>query len=332
MPGSALTLEEREEIRAGIVAGEAAAGIARRLGRSPSTVSREIDRNGGRQRYCASVAQQRAVVGRGRPRLTKFQANPDLARRVELGLEAFDSPTTIARQLAGAGGIDGVTVSAETIYQAVYSHGTRGLPAGLHDKLHRRRRRRKPRCRPGEKPKKPCSLGVFNLITTRPEIAETRREVGHFEGDLIIGAAGKSAIVTVVDRASRFNLLGHLPAGHDADSVRDCLIGLFHWVPVELRKTLTWDQGSEMARHAQLAATVGIDVYFAEPHSPWMRPTNENFNGLLRRYVGKGTDLSIFTPQDLHRISCRINNMPRRSLKWNTARNVYNAAISAPTT
>ena len=163
------------------------------------------------------------------------------------------------------------------------------------------------------------------------EIASARTETGHFEGDLIIGARGASAIVTLIDRASRYNLIGDLPEGHDATSVLACCIELLERVPARLRRTLTWDQGTEMARHDDLAGAVGIDVFFAEPHSPWQRPSNENFNGLLRRYVGKGTDLGVYSQQDLDKISHRINTMPRRIHQWDSAADHYNAAVVALT-
>jgi transposase, IS30 family len=332
MAGAVLSAEEREEIRVGCAGGESFALMARTLGRSTSTVSEEVRRNGGRHRYCAVAAEKRAVKQRCRPKSTKFQSNRALADHVEDKLAALDSPTTIAIELARAGGISGDTVSAESIYQAVYGHGTRGLVAGLSHCLHRQRRRRKRRCRAGETPKRASPLGSFNLIGLRPEIAWERSEFGHFEGDLIIGERGRSAIVTLIDRASRYNLIGDLPEGHDATSVLACCIELIERLPEELRKTLTWDQGTEMARHPDLAAAVGIDVFFAEPHSPWMRPTNENFNGLLRRYVGKGTDLSIYSQQDLDRISHRINTMPRRIHQWESAADRYNAAVVALTT
>jgi IS30 family transposase len=331
MAGAVLSAEEREEIRVGCEALESFTSMARALGRATSTVSEEVRKNGGRSRYCAVVAGERARKERSRPKSTKFESNAALADHVETRLIALDSPTTIAIELARAGGINGDTVSSESIYQAVYGNGTRGLAAGLTHCLHRRRRRRKPRCRNGGSDKKASPLGQFTLIGLRPEIAWARSEVGHFEGDLIIGEQGRSAIVTLIDRASRFNLIGDLPEGHDATSVLACCIELLERVPVKARKTLTWDQGTEMARHDDLAGAVGIDVFFAEPHSPWLRPTNENFNGLLRRYVGKGTDLGIYSQQDLDRISHRINTMPRRIHQWESALDRYSAGVVALT-
>jgi len=331
MAGVALSAEEREEIRVGCSGDVSFASIARTLGRPTSTVSEEVRKNGGRLGYCAVASDRRAAKERRRPKLTKFQSNRALADHVEARLLALDSPTTIAIELARAGGINGDTVAPESIYQGVYSHGARGLTAGLSHCLHRKRRRRKKRCRAGETPKKASPLGLFNLIGLRPEVAWERSEVGHFEGDLIIGAKGRSAIVTLIDRASRINLIGDLPEGHDATSVLACCIELLERVPEALRRTLTWDQGTEMARHGDLASAVGIDVFFADPHSPWLRPTNENFNGLLRRYVGKGTDLSVYSQQDLDLISHRINTMPRRIFKWESALDRYTAGVVALT-
>jgi IS30 family transposase len=331
MAGAALCANEREEIRVGIEAKESLSGIARRLDRDPSTVTREVKRNGGRARYCATKAESRCQRELRRPKLTTFQKNRPLARHVEQRLREKDSPSTIAIELARSGGIGGDVTSPESIYQAVYAHGAKGLTSGLGRHLHRKRGRRKRRCRAGEASTKPSALGHFNLIHARPSIASKRTQVGHFEGDLIIGANNSSAIVTIVDRASRFNLTGDLPGGHCAENVLACCIELFGRVPEELRRTLTWDRGTEMARHEDLAAATGLEVYFADPHSPWQRPSNEHFNGTLRRYVGKGTDLSVFSPKDLDKISHRINTMPRRIFNWESAADRYNAAVVALT-
>ena len=279
MAGAALCANEREEIRVGIEAKESLSGIARRLDRDPSTVTREVKRNGGRARYCATKAESRCQRELRRPKLTTFQKN---------GRSRATSSSACARRTRRApspssslarGGIGGDVTSPESIYQAVYAHGAKGLASGLGRHLHRKRGRRKRRCRAGEASTKPSALGHFNLIHARPSIASKRTEVGHFEGDLIIGANNASAIVTIVDRASRFNLTGDLPGGHCAENVLACCIELFERVPEELRRTLTWDQGTEMARHEDLAAATGLEVFFADPHSPWQRPSNEHFNG-----------------------------------------------------
>lgn len=216
-------------------------------------------------------------------------------------------------------------VSHECIYQGIYAHGTRGLHAGLH----RRRRCRKRRRQPGEPlPTKASPLGRFNLIGSRPPEAAGRSEVGHLEGDLICGSFNRSAIVTVFDRASRYLWLADFSESHDADETLAAVGEIIDRIPEPLRRTLTWDQGREMARHHDLAKLYGIDVYFAEPHSPWQRPTNENGNGLIRRYVGKGTNLRLHSTDDLRAIEHRINTIPRRSLDWDSATDRYHAAVA----
>ncbi|MGH9076496.1 MAG: IS30 family transposase [Acidimicrobiales bacterium] len=244
-------------------------------------------------------------------------------------LAAKDSPMTIAVELAQGvyPGVEG-NVSHETIYAAIYAQGRAGRAKGLHVGLHRRRRCRKRRIPKSQQPPPKSPLGAFRPIASRPAVAAGRSEVGHLEGDLIIGAAGASAIATVFDRASRHMWLADLPEGHGAPATLAGLVELVERIPAPLRRSLTWDQGREMARWADLEALCGIDVYFAEAHHPWQRPTNEAGNGLLRRYVGKGTNLNVFGPADLRTIEQRINTMPRRSLHWSTAHAVYTAAVA----
>lgn len=328
MPARPLTAHEREEIRAGIERDESHTTIAVRLGRHRCTVSAEVNRNSGRAGYSATAAQARAVSSQARPKIPLLAGDPVLAAHVTARLQAKDSPMTISIELAH--GVHGIvaSVSHECIYQAVYAHGGRGLVKGLHAGLHRQRRCRKHR-RCGTEPQvKTGPLGEFNLITARPHIAAERSEIGHLEGDLIIGAFNRSAIVTVFDRASRHLWLASLPEGHGADATLAALVEILERIPQPMRRTLTWDQGREMARHADLAEWCGIDIYFAEPHSPWQRPTNENGNGLIRRYVGKSTNLNRFTDADLTAIEQRINTIPRRSLHWSTAHDVYTAAVA----
>lgn len=328
MPAQPLTLPEREEIRVGIELGETDGVIGERLGRHRCTINAEINRNGGRVGYSATAAQAHADDQRGRAKTPKLVADDALAAHVTARLEAKDSPMTISIELAG--GVHGLvsSISHECIYQAVYAHGRRGLRRGLHEGLHRRRRCRKHRVPGDVEAAKAGPLGSFNLLGCRPPVAEERSEVGHLEGDLIVGAFNRSAIATVFDRASRHVWLADFPEDHGADATLAALVEILERIPPRLRRTLTWDQGREMARHAELAQLCSIDVYFAEPHSPWQRPTNENGNGLLRRYVGKGTDLSVYTPDDLRRIEHRINTMPRRSLHWSTAHDHYTAAVA----
>ena len=327
MPAHPLTVHEREEIRAGIERQQTLTVIADLLGRHRSTICSEVRRNGGRDAYTAISANARAAAQQCRPRLTMFESDPVLAAHVEARLGAKDSPMTISIELARGTHDFTTKINHKTIYQAVYAHGRRGLVGGLHKGLHRRRRCRKHRVF-GPPAPKASPLGLFNLIGLRPVEADGRDVVGHFEGDLIVGSFNRSAIVTIFDRASRFNLLADLPEGHTAPATLAALVELFERVPVHLRKTLTWDQGREMSAHHDLAALVGIDVFFAEPHSPWQRPTNENGNGLLRRYVGKGTNLSVYSVADLRAIEDRLNTMPRRVLGWDTAADRYNAAVA----
>ena len=320
MPGTALSAEEREEIRVGLSKDRSYAAIARDLVRPTSTVSREVGRNGGRWHYRAADAERRARRRRRRPKTTVFEADRALAGRVEARLEALDSPMTIARREA---------VSHETIYQAIYAHGGRGLRDGLSLCLHHRRRRRRPRCR--QVAKRLSVLGVFRPIAARPAAAEGRVEIGHFEGDLIVGAGGRSAVVTLVDRATRLCLLGALDSHHDADAVSDRLSRLLRRLPDEGLRTLTWDRGTEMAAWQRTELLTGVPVYFADPHSPWQRPVNENFNGLIRRFLPKGTDLSVHSQDDLDALSRRVNHTPRRSLGWAHAHRRYYDALVALT-
>lgn len=325
MPAQPLTLHEREEIRAGIERRDPDGVIAAMLGRHRCTINAELRRNGGRSRYRATDAQRRAESALSRPKVPKLVADRALAGHVARRLKAKDSPMTISIELAR--GVHGrvAKISHECIYRAVYSP-ERGLAAGLHVGLHLKRRRRKHR---GRSPVVAThSLGSFNLIGLRPEIAAQRVEVGHLEGDLIVGAYNRSAIATMFDRTSRHVWLTELPHSKSADGLLEALVATLRRIPVQLRLTLTWDQGSEMARHLELAERCGIDIYFAEPKAPWQRPTNENGNALVRRYVGKGTDLAAFTTRDLRAIENRINTIPRRSLNWATANDIYTAAVA----
>jgi len=327
MPANPLTMFEREEIRAGIERGDTDQMIGDRLGRHRCTINSEINRNQGRGGYSAVSAQQRCDTKRCRPKIARFVAEPELAEYVTKRLVVKDSPMTISIELAR--GVHGITgkISHECIYQAVYAHGRKGLRRGLHAGLHRRRRCRKHRLIGPPAPKN-SPLGVFTPITERPPVVDDRSEVGHFEGDLICGSFNRSAIITIFDRASRYLLMADLPEGHNATATLAGLVELFDRVPNHLKRTLTWDQGREIARWSDLEQISEIPVYIAEPHSPWQRPTNENGNCLIRRYVGKGTNLNRFKPQHLRAIEHRINTIPRRSLDWSTAETVYTQAAA----
>lgn len=318
MPGVALSLDEREVIAVAIAADRSLVQAAVELGRDPSTIRREVARNGGRAKYSAVRAQRRADRLRARPKLSKLEADPVLAAHVAERLEAKDSPVTISIELAR--GVHGLrrSISHETIYQALYRR--RGLDVEAKQCLHLKRRRRKHRSQ-----QRSCtshSLQHYRPISERPLIALQRVEVGHFEGDLITGAYNRSAKITMFDRASRRLWLRSV-ASKSADDVYDALVALLLSIPVELRRSLTWDQGSELARHLEITDRCSIDIYICDKNAPWQRPTNENGNALVRRWMPRGTDLNQINDHDCQRIEHRINTIPRRSLDWDTALNVY---------
>jgi IS30 family transposase len=324
MPASPLTLFEREEIRVGIEGGESVRSIAARLGRHRCTVYAELNRNGGARTYCATRAQARADQERSRPKRPKLVADPALAAYVTKRLEAKDSPMTISIELArGTHGTVG-SISHETIYQAIYRRSG-GLDRGLRRNLHLKRGTRRRRNR--TKATAAHSLGDFNPIRSRPAIAAERVEVGHLEGDLIVGANNQSALITLFDRKSRRLWLQSV-ASKTAAATLESMLVLLRRIPVRFRRTLTWDQGAEIARHKELAKRRHIDIYIADARSPWQRPTNENGNALVRRYVGKGTDLKRFTPRQLRTIENRINTTPRRIHNWASANDIYNHAVA----
>jgi len=319
-----LSLDEREQIMIGIARNDSGRVIAAAIGRDPSVVNREIARNGGRTKYSAIQAQRRADRMRSRPKTSKLESDPVLAAHVAQRLRAKDSPMTISIELAR--GVHGITasISHETIYLAAYAR--RGVDVQTRHCLHLRRRRRKPR------QQKSCSthsLGSFQPISKRPAIALQRIEVGHFEGDLITGAYNRSAKITMFDRASR-RLWLRTTASKSADDVYTALVELLDSIPVALRRTLSWDQGSELARHLEISELCNIDIYICDKNAPWQRPTNENGNAIVRRWVGNGTDLNQISDEHLTWIEHRINTIPRRSLNWDTALDVYDR-LSAPT-
>lgn len=321
-----LSVEDREEIGLGIERGESGRRIAESLGRDPSVVNREIARNGGRGTYRASRADQRAARLRCRPKLTRFEADRELAAHVTERLRLKDSPMTISIELDR--GVHGVTgsVSHETIYQCLYRR--RGLDVDTRQCLHLKRRRRRHRNEP-HRSSWAHSLGSFTSIAKRPAIALDRVEVGHFEGDLITGAYNRSAKITMFDRASRRLWLRSTPS-KSADDVFSALCDLLAEIPAEHRRTLAWDQGSELARHVDIASVSGIDIYICDKNAPWQRPTNENGNALVRRWMPRGTNLNKLSDHDCRHIEHRINTIPRRSLGWDTALQTYDR-LSAST-
>jgi IS30 family transposase len=307
-----LTLNEREEIRAGLARDETFTAIAGRLGRPVPTVSREVKANGGRDDYVAWKAHQRAHQRARRPKVPKL-ACPRLAGQVTEWLQEWWSPQEIARRLRLEFPEDPMMwLSHETIYQALFVQGRGELRRELHRCLRSGRAERRPRGRAETRGRIPGKV----MISERPAEAEDRAVLGHWEGDLIIGKNGRSAVGTLVERATRYVLLLHLPDGRSAEEVELAMRTAIGTLPGELFRTITWDQGVEMARHATFTITTGIPIYFCDPHSPWQRGTNENTNGLLRQYMPKGTDLSDHTAEDLARFARSLNNRPRATLEY----------------
>ena len=294
--------------------------IAVEIDRSPSTVSRELRRNRdpASEGYRPYAAQRLAVARRARPGRGKLVHDPVLRTFVTEGLDKRWSPEQISAALRVEFADEPERqVVHETIYQAVYRPELGGLRRELPKVLRTGRRRRKPHRRSDARRAGP--IADMTMIDQRPAEAAERATPGHWEGDLITGAANRSAIGTLVERATRFTILLHLPGGrHTAEAVRDALVAAMGQLPAELRRSLTWDQGSEMALHAEIAQTLGMPVFFCEPHSPWQRPTNENTNGLLRQYFPKGTDLRAHGPDQLAAVAVELNERPRKTLGWDT--------------
>ena len=377
--GRYLSLAEREEIALWRARDVGIREIARRLGRAPSTISREVRRNASSRsyqvEYRASTAQWHAERRARRPKTAKLAEDTRLRayvqdrlsgiirapdgtivvgpvapvwkgrnkpRRADRRWTTAWSPQQIANRLpVDFPDDESMRISHEAIYQALYIQGRGALARELTACLRTGRALRVPRARTQGSGKKFVTDDV--LISQRPAEAEDRAVPGHWEGDLIIGL-DSSAIGTLVERTTRFTMLLHLPkmpghgteprtktspalAGHGADAVRDAIAETIVKLPEELRRSLTWDQGSEMAQHARLRVETGLPIYFADPHSPWQRGTNENTNGLLRQYFPKGTDLSRHTPNDLAAVAHALNTRPRKTLGWRTPAEALNQQL-----
>jgi transposase, IS30 family len=329
-------LSEDERVRVADLrrAGAGVRAIAEQTGRSPSTISRELRRNQdpGSGQYRPFTAQKLAARRRARPRPGKIARDEVLRQFVAEQLEKRWSPEQISRALPGQfPGDPARHVVPETIYQAVYRPELGGLSRELPAQVLRSgRRRRRPRRRPGQR--RPNGITAMTMIDQRPAEAAGREVAGHWEGDLITGANNRSAIGTLVDRASRFTILVHLPGRrHTAEVVRDALVQAMAILPAQLRRSLTWDQGKEMALHGQIAEALGMPVFFCEPHSPWQRPSNENTNGLLRQYFPKGTDLRVHGPDRLAAVAAELNDRPRKTLGWDTPAALLGAALAQHT-
>jgi IS30 family transposase len=319
-PGSGRYLSEDERIAIAdrLLEGASMRAIAAALGRSPSTISREVARNaqpGGR--YRPHAAHARAAARRPRPRTRRLALNAELRGVVARWLGMKWSPQQIAAMLRRRfPGRPEMHVCHETIYQALYVQGRGELRREIAAALRSGRAYRRPRRQPGQR--RPRFAEPMAMISDRPAEAADRAVPGHWEGDLIIGRDSASQIGTLVERASRYVLLVHLPASRDAPTVRDALAATMARLPAQLKRSLTWDQGREMALARQFAAAADMPVYFCDPHSPWQRGTNENTNGLLRQYFPKGTDLSRHPAARLDEVAAELNDRPRKTLDWET--------------
>jgi IS30 family transposase len=281
-----LSLVEREEIRAGIAAGDSFRAIARRIGRAPSTVSREVGGVRGRRGYRATVAEDRACVAALRPKRSKLVSSPRLRGAVVAMLERRLSPTQISATLRREYPDDQeMRIAPETIYQSLYVQSR--IPNMI-------------------------------SISERPAEVEDRAVPGHWEGDLIVGKANRSFIGTLVERHTRYVMLTYLGNDCTTETVTTRIAEQIVRLPEHLRRSLTWDQGREMARHLEFTVKTGVSVYFCDPHSPWQRGSNENTNGLLRQYFPKRTDLAIHDQRELDRVAAELNSRPRQTLDWAT--------------
>ena len=309
-----MRIEEREVISRELSRNQSARFIGALLGRHHSAVSREIDRNGGRDEYRAVDAQRRCEEHRARPKERRLEASTALHDAVNDGLRQKWSPRQISRRLREDYPDDeSMRVSHETVYECLYLQARGELRTQLKLALRKGRTRRVNRSRPA------VARGTIPdmvNISERPVEAADRAVPGFWEGDLIIGKGGRSQIATLVERRTRFVMLVRIPYDRTAERVALLLAAKMATLPEFLRNSVTWDQGKEMARHADFTIRTGIPVYFCDPHSPWQRGSNENTNGLLRQYFPKGTDLSLHSQAELDRVAAELNGRPRETLKW----------------
>ena len=322
----ALTLSEREEISRGIVARRSIRFMASLLGRSPSTVSREVCRNGGYDRYRAAVADEQAWVRAGRPKRCKLANSPWLREVVSRKLRLNWSPEQIAGWLKRGHPEDGsYQVSHETIYRSLFVQARGVLKKELLQHLRSKRTIRRSK----QATQKGGAHGQIKdtvSIRERPASVEDRAVPGHWEGDLLSGSKN-SHIATLVERHTRYVMLAKV-ANKETQTVVSALIKQAKKLPTELYKSLTWDRGKELAAHKQFTLATDIDVYFCDPQSPWQRGSNENTNGLLRQYFPKGTDLSVYSQADLNKVARQLNERPRKTLEFETPAERFNACVA----
>jgi IS30 family transposase len=322
-------LAEREEISRGIARGESDRKIGRALGRSHTTIAREISRCGGRRRYRAHFADEEAWLRARRWKPTKLERCPELARVVAERLRLEHSPQQIAAWLRlKHPDNERMRVSHETIYRSLYVQSRGTLKRELCEHLRTGRQKRQPRgaSRRGQGRGK---IRDMVMISERPPEVSDRAVPGHWEGDLLMGTK-TTAIATLVERQTRFCQLVALPNGFRADAVREALARSITTLPEQLWRSLTWDQGHEMAEHRQFSVDSGVAVYFCDPRSPWQRGSNENTNGLLRQYFPKGKSLADVTQQDLDHVAAKLNGRPRQTLAWNTPAEKLADLLEAP--
>ena len=321
-----LCAQERETISRELGRESSIRCIGKLLGWHHSTIAREIERNGGATDYRACAAQERYELLKARPKERKLAASSRLHDAVNEGLEQKWSPEQISARLDEEYPDDPeMKVSHETIYQALYLQAKGELRTELKLALRQGRASRVPRSRAAlSRGKIPDMVN----IRERPAEAADRAVPGFWEGDLIIGKGGKSQIATLVERTSRFTMLVRIPYDRCAERVTALLAKKMETLPEFLRNSVTWDQGKEMARHAEFTVRTGLPIYFCDPHSPWQRGTNENTNGLLRQYFPKGTDLSLHTQEELDRVAAELNGRPRETLGWQKPIEVFDKLIA----
>lgn len=313
-------MEERFKIKELLVEGLSLREIAKQLKRSPSTISREVARasiEGTRGRYSPVFGERMAVINRSRPKPLKIPSDPVLLAEVQAGLDRKLSPEQIVGRLRHDHPDDPrFVVSHETIYKTIYLQARGGLKRDLQALTRTGRTVRRPdRSAHERRGRIPGMVSIWD----RPAEALDRSVPGHWEGDLIVGKNGKSSIGTVVERHSNYLILVYMdPSKNRVEALRDGLVGKLGGLPDTLRRTLTWDQGMEMSDHRRIAEIADIDIYFADPHSPWQRASNENTNGLLRQYFPKGTDLSVYSQMDLDLVADEMNRRPRKRLDFET--------------